>query len=58
MPQRFIQFDSDDGIDLDCLDRESCWQCGGSGVCMVGVDIDQDDPVNNFPPKGESITCP
>lgn len=28
-------------------EQELCWQCGGDGYMVAGVDIDLDDPVNN-----------
>lgn len=35
-----------------------CWHCGGEGFGIVGVDWDQDDPINNDPPMDASDTCP
>jgi hypothetical protein len=40
--------ETDDDFDY-CSDdeRDQCWQCGGDGYLIAGVDIDLDDPVNN-----------
>ena len=38
-------------------DDEFCWQCGGDGWGIVGVDWDSDDPING-PYNGEIERCP
>ena len=48
-----FSWDHDDDYD----DESRCWQCGGQGWGIVGVDWDCDDPING-PYDGECETCP
>lgn len=41
----------------DELDNPRCWQCGGHGWGIVGVDWECDDAING-PYDGETETCP
>jgi hypothetical protein len=51
---RFDPLDEDDDTDGD--DDESCHYCGGWGYGVVGVDWDNDDPINE--PDGAVEKCP
>ena len=49
-PSRF-EDDDDDGED------RSCWQCGGEGWGIIGLNWTCDDPING-PHDGDIETCP
>ena len=58
-PENYLYLDDGCMCGQDnCPECARCWQCGGDGWVTVGLDIDQDDAINNDPPMHSTIKCP